>query len=273
MKNTIFYLLFIMASATATANCESAYSATTYALSHAKKALNADNFDHQMYYADRALEAFEKTKNLIANCGCSNSMNSILDGLENLKEAISPTDWEMGRHYSKKAYENAQDILSALDTCSGETSETIDYNIGTTITNSGSNQNLSAEAASLQEQQQQLEQQQQKLVEQQQQLEQKLEEQRQLSEKMRVNRKLELEEQLRLKYSAEESLQGIRSSLKELALSLKCENALTILQENLIRSDDALNNETLADTRKYYLQQTITLQTKVSEAFKKCNIQ
>jgi hypothetical protein len=98
--------------------CADAYTSASYGLSHSKKAFNAHNFDHQKYYAGRALEALEKTRDLVGECGCTGAMNSIEDGMENLEEALDPTDWKMGRYYSKKAMENAYSVLENLDLCS-----------------------------------------------------------------------------------------------------------------------------------------------------------
>ena len=107
-------------------NCTNAYSSASYALAHAKRALSADNFDHQRYYAERALIAFEKTEQLAADCGCEESHSPIYKGQENLDKAIDPKDWEMGRYYTKKAVANAHDVLAALDLCSsGKPAETI----------------------------------------------------------------------------------------------------------------------------------------------------
>jgi len=99
------------------ADCTNAYSSASYALAHAKRALSSDNFDHQRYYAERALAAFEKTQAMTADCGCDASRQPILEGIDNLQKAIDPKDWEMGRYYTKKAVANAHDLLAALDLC------------------------------------------------------------------------------------------------------------------------------------------------------------
>ena len=87
----------------ASANCDDAYSKASYALSHVKKSFSAKNFDHQKYYANKALEALEKAKQYVAVCGCDNALIPILDGIENLEKAMDPRDWEMGRYYSQKS--------------------------------------------------------------------------------------------------------------------------------------------------------------------------
>src|SRR5690606_28358181 len=104
---TLFFLLFLIAKNTS-AQCNSAYSQATYALAHTKKSLNSNNFDHQKYYADRAVEALAKAKTLVESCGCTAATTPILDGLDNLQQAVDPTDWESGRFYAKHAYEHLQ---------------------------------------------------------------------------------------------------------------------------------------------------------------------
>ncbi len=113
----ITLLLCSFSIATASADCTNAYASATYGLAHAKKSLSANNFDHQQYYAERALTAFEKTEGLAQNCGCEGSRNPILNGMDNLRKAIDPKDWEMGRYYTKKALANAQELMAALDVC------------------------------------------------------------------------------------------------------------------------------------------------------------
>lgn len=121
MKNYTFFLCCLIGLFTAQADCTNAYSSASYGLAHAKKSLSSNNFDHQRYYAERALTAFEKTESLAANCGCEASGEPIWQGMDNLKKAIDPKDWEMGRYYTKKALANAQDLMAALDRCtSGE---------------------------------------------------------------------------------------------------------------------------------------------------------
>jgi hypothetical protein len=117
MKYYALPFIFLFISIGAFADCTNAYSSASYALSHSKKALSADNFDHQRYYAERALEAFEKTQALTENCGCDTTTDPIYQGMGNLEKAIDPKDWEMGRYYTKKAVADAQNLIAALDRC------------------------------------------------------------------------------------------------------------------------------------------------------------
>ncbi|WP_299162035.1 hypothetical protein [uncultured Eudoraea sp.] len=112
-----FLLSFVFMTATlfASAKCDNTYSSASYALNHTKKSISSKNFDHQKYYAYKALEALEKVKNQIEVCGCDKAMDPILDGIENLEKASDPKDFEMGRYYTKKAFSDIQTLISQLD--------------------------------------------------------------------------------------------------------------------------------------------------------------
>ena len=141
MKNNLVLLFFlIMTGFTLTAQCSEAYSAATYALSHTKKSLKANNFDHQQFYAEKAYESFEKIKNLIDDCNCSKAVDPVLDGLENLDSALEPRNWDVGRHYAKKAFANAADLIFELDSCS-ESAKKLDSEKEETMTPSTSQNN------------------------------------------------------------------------------------------------------------------------------------
>jgi len=125
MNSKLFFTLsifvIILCSNLPKSSCADAYTSASYGLSHSKKAFDAHNFDHQKYYAGRALEALEKTRDLVGECGCTAAMNAIEDGIENMEEALDPVDWKMGRYYTKRAMENSYSILENLDVCSTET--------------------------------------------------------------------------------------------------------------------------------------------------------
>ncbi|MBT8179721.1 MAG: hypothetical protein HKP60_11435 [Eudoraea sp.] len=104
--------------AIAKSNCEDAYTSASYGLSHSKKAFKANNFDHQQYYAGRALDALEKTRDQVNNCGCDGALVSIASGIENLEKALDPKDWDMGRYFTKRAIADAYSVLENLDLCS-----------------------------------------------------------------------------------------------------------------------------------------------------------
>ena len=123
MRPLLYLLLLcpivIQAKKSSTA-CENLYSKTVYALSHTKNALKATNFEHQMYYAERAMTMMESAKLLITNCECSDSEEKNYQAIQNLSRALNPVDWEAGRFYSKKALAEIQSLITSLDLCSSE---------------------------------------------------------------------------------------------------------------------------------------------------------
>ncbi|WP_417360398.1 hypothetical protein [Galbibacter sp.] len=268
MKKTALFFLLIFIAQYSNAQCSSAYSQATYALAHTKKSLSSNNFDHQKYYADRALEALEKAKSLVESCGCSDAIPPILDGLDNLAQSKDPADWEAGRFYAQHAYEYLQTLMTKLDICtSGGAATSVDYSPEVAI----STTNDSGESTNYLEQQKQLELEKQRLLEQQQLLEEKIAKQRQLAEQARVNRQLELEQQIKLKHLAEQKLFDLEKNYKLLFKSFGCLNLDDVLNGGYSREDAVLNSENLAQTRSHYLQLTIRTQEKLLEALKQCS--
>ncbi|MEM9867309.1 MAG: hypothetical protein AAF765_06460 [Bacteroidota bacterium] len=97
--------------------CDNLYAKVTYSLGHSKKAMSATNFEHQMYYAERAMLALEKSMEYQAECACAKSENKTLDAIVILKKAIKPYDWEAGRFYTKKSMALIQELITILDEC------------------------------------------------------------------------------------------------------------------------------------------------------------
>ncbi len=270
-KTSFFLLLLFSVAGSVQAQCTSAYSMATYALAHTKKSLSSDNFDHQKLYAERAIESFEKDRDLVKACGCEESLVQIEKGLDNLYKAVDPKDWEEGRYYTQKALENAHELISTLDICTARgAAPVMDYSVSTSsASGSGvSSTAISEQKNSLLEKQEQLAAEQQKLIEEQRQLDLKIQQQQQLAEQIRYNRQQELEQQMNLKRIAEASLSELENNLKEIAVDLGYEQAIRSLKVDYKRSDDALNNESLEQTRQYYLKQAIKMQQLALDAYK-----
>ncbi|MGW9686105.1 hypothetical protein [Flagellimonas sp. 2504JD1-5] len=122
----LFALAFILAINLSFSNqCDNYYAKVTYGLSHSKKALSATNFEHQMYYADRAKIALEQSKSFMAECGCAKTEDKTLDILETLDKAIEPVDWDAGRFFSKKAMKQINELITILDECTLGMSTTV----------------------------------------------------------------------------------------------------------------------------------------------------
>nr|WP_299172810.1 hypothetical protein [uncultured Allomuricauda sp.] len=122
----LFVFAFIFAINTSFSNqCDNYYAKVTYGLSHSKKALGATNFEHQMYYAERARKALEQSKSFMEECGCAKTEDKTLDVLETLDKAIEPVDWDAGRFFSKKALRQINELITILDECTLGTSTTV----------------------------------------------------------------------------------------------------------------------------------------------------
>jgi hypothetical protein len=117
--------IFFAFQATYSNQCDNFYAKVTYALSHGKKAMEATNFEHQMYYAERALAALEKSETYMAECSCEKAKNKTLDAMETLAQAMEPADWEAGRFFTKKAIGEINELITIIDQCTLGTSTNI----------------------------------------------------------------------------------------------------------------------------------------------------
>jgi len=97
--------------------CDNFYAKVTYALSHSKKAMDATNFEHQMYYAERALTALEKSEAFMAECSCDKAKNKTLAAMETLDKALVRVDWEAGCFFTKKALGEINELITIIDQC------------------------------------------------------------------------------------------------------------------------------------------------------------
>ncbi|WP_420399438.1 hypothetical protein [Flagellimonas sp.] len=118
-KHTSLFALvcILMAHFSFSNQCDNFYAKITYGLSHTKKAMGATNFEHQMYYAERALIALEKSESFMAECACAKSEDKRLDAIEALNKAIEPVDWDAGRFFSKKSMGLINELITILDEC------------------------------------------------------------------------------------------------------------------------------------------------------------
>ncbi len=214
------------------ANCTNAYASAGYSLAHAKKSLSANNFEHQQYYADRSLQAFEKAKLSVEECGCDASLNPIMDGIENLENALAQTDWDMGRYYTKRALENAQNLLESLDICSNNNAPDPNTTSGSTLNETVVDEETIAHNTSL------------------------------------VS---ELESQINFQRSAETDIATLENAIRELALLFECDKAMQILKGRKVRAEDDLRPETMAETKSYYISQVVSMHNKALFALLECS--
>jgi hypothetical protein len=250
-------------------DCGKAHSAASYALFHAKKALNADNFDHQRYYAERSVEAFTKTQTLIKDCGCKSANNAILDGIDNLTKAANAEDWEKGRFYTKKGVANAQDLIGFIEECtSGENQPQTIYTIDDGNTDRAEALQLKKEAIT--EKQRKIEEAKKLLAQEEEQLKKELAVQQQQEAQRLKARKQELLQQQTYKLKAEKALQDFEQAITALTQALDCQNAYQIIKETYQRTDTALERENLAGTKTYYTSKAKEIAAKALEKLKDC---
>lgn len=232
MKTLLVSAIAIFTSILGSANCTNAYASAGYSLSHAKKSMEANNFDHQQYYAERALQAFKKAKDQNESCGCPGAMDPILDGIENLNTALSQEKWDDARFYTKKALQNAEALFTSLDICTlGQEPEH--------IADPSENDLASAEDMAI------------------------------LAED--TSAVDEWEAKMELKEMAEEKIRNLESSLKELATVLKCDRALQAIKSQKTKTEEELREETLASVRSFYLSQVAALHNKALFAMLECS--
>lgn len=270
-KFSLSLLLILLSFYAVAAQCTSAYSAASYALAHTKKALKADNFDHQMLYADRGVEAMEKAQVLIEDCGCQGALNQIIEAHDNLLKAVEPDDWKAGRFFTQIALDHIKNVMGELDRCTtgtapAEETKDLTASVDTNTEYLASNNDLSAQQANLEAEKRKLEEAQRKLEE-------KIARQQALAEEAQLARERELEEQLVVKRAAETHLEALEQNLRDLSESLDCPNAMALLNGSYQRDDSVLQNENLKETKRYYLQYTIRMQKDVAAALERCKNQ
>ena len=119
MEKRYFFLFFTMASCVfyGQTPCDSANSDLIYAYSHVKSSYNSNNVSHLKYYANRSLEAFERSKSKLTKCGCDAAYNLAFDSAELLKKVETAETFEDGRFFVKRARELAQQSVVELDKC------------------------------------------------------------------------------------------------------------------------------------------------------------
>ena len=257
--------------------CEKAYSKASYALLHTQKALKANNFDHQMYFAERANEAFYEAQELLKGCGCEAADQAVYEGEQNTKSAISPDKWETGRYFCKKALENARALIDAISVCnesgfsSSYTPSEISTDVGSISTVVENDQVISAETESIQQQQSTLEQKRQQLLEEQRKLEEQIRKQEQLKQQVVENREIEFQNQLELKADSEAALQNLERALSHLFDTYKCTMTVNISNNSdYMRSNEVLHNETLSQTQLYYKNKTIEILNNAIKQYQNC---
>ncbi len=112
LLNILFFSATLFASDNA---CDYAGSNIGFIRSQTEKALVAENINQSRYFAYKALNAIEKTKKQLEECGCEYAFKSILEGLDNLKKATRVNSLTGTRILLNRALDNAMGSLDALE--------------------------------------------------------------------------------------------------------------------------------------------------------------
>ncbi len=94
--------------------CEYAGSNIGYIKSQTQKAIAAEDLNSSRYYAYKALNAIEKSRQQFEACNCNYANKNIYESLENLKKATRVSSLNGTRVLLKRALENTLGSLEAL---------------------------------------------------------------------------------------------------------------------------------------------------------------
>lgn len=123
MTKLLFTLLFFLHFTTTTEiEWDTIYTNATYALNHSKKAMSSNNFDHQRYYSEKALLAYDKIANDLKDFDDEELKLKIAETISDLEHAVDAPDWDRGRFYTKRVYQNTQNLITTIDLMTTEKS-------------------------------------------------------------------------------------------------------------------------------------------------------
>lgn len=95
--------------------CDYAGSNIDFIRSQTQNALDASDINISRYFAYKALNAIEKSSKQFEACGCDYAVESIYEGLKNLKLATRVSSLNGTRILLKRALDNTMGSLEALD--------------------------------------------------------------------------------------------------------------------------------------------------------------
>ena len=113
----VFYgLLFILFSSfEISEECEYAGSNMGYVKTQTQKAIVATNVNESHFQAYKALNALEKSKKQVEECGCTDAFDFMKDALESLKMATRATSLDATRILLNRSLENTLASLQAME--------------------------------------------------------------------------------------------------------------------------------------------------------------
>ncbi|WP_299440400.1 hypothetical protein [uncultured Aquimarina sp.] len=259
---SILFLLCFVSQTNAQNLYEDALTAASYAYSHSKKAHGANNVFHTQEYADKAIEAFEKVENLADKCGCSEANETAYEAKTNMVSSLDQDTYERSRYYAKQAKELGPKLLEQLTNCQANGSSSDDY----TDVASAEEEAIAIASEEVAQKQKELEAQRRQLEIEQQKLQQQIAEQQKAQAEFEAQRAEELKEQTVVKVKAEQALKNLESALQELSIAFDDESIFES-QKDYLRSENDLQNETLNDTKNFYVNRAKELTKSAMQQF------
>ncbi len=238
-----------------------ALTAASYAYSHSKKAHGANNVYHTQEYADKAIEAFQKAEDLSDECNCKDANETAYQARVDMESSLEQDTFERSRFFAKRAKELGSKLLEQLTTCqatAGTYSETAEESDLAEATDEVTNKQKE-----LEEKRRQLEIEQQKL-------EQQIAEQNKRKAEFEAKRAAELKQQSVVKLKAEQALQKLQTALQELSVVLNDKPGFESAAD-YVRSENELKNESLDDTKNFYVNRAKELTQTAMQQFASFN--
>ncbi len=266
---SILFLLCFVFSINAQDVYEDALTAASYAYSHSKKAHAANNVFHTQEYADKAIVAFEKVESLSKLCGCTTANEKAYEAIDDLQSALDEDTFERSRFYVKRAKENGEQILSLITEC--EANNGNGGALASTDEMQYENEAIANAAEEINKQQLALEEKQKQLEAQQVKLNQQIALQEKKQKEFEAERSRELEEQRTIKSKAELALQNLESALLQFNVVFNKDESEVELQNDYLRSKNDLENESLNETKNFYVNRAKELTKSAMKQFANYN--
>lgn len=272
MKRFLFLItsLFLIQFAEAQ-KCDDAFSAANYSVAHTNKAYDSNNPVHVKEWTEKAMETLSEVEEITSKCGCTEVSDLAYEAYEACDRAQVESTFERTRFFAKRAREKTKLMIAALSRCTHLSQDEI-FNKGKNTSYNSSKYNSEEEDTNnaLNIQQQELLEQQQELLEQQRLLQQKIAEQQKQVALVKQQRATELIQQKKIKVSAEISLSEIQKNFEKLANSIGCNEALKVSRISFTRTVDALEKESLRDTKTFYVDKLNEIVDKFNRVFSEC---
>ncbi len=250
MKNVAFILLLsCFAYQTSAQNLyDDALTAASYAYSHSKKAHGANNVYHTQEYADKAIESFQKVEDLASECGCKIANETAYQARVDMQSSLEQDTYERSRFFAKRAKELGSQLLEQLTQCQANTGNDM-YAEEASIEDENEIAEVTNEVS---QKQKELEEKRRQLALEQKELEEQIALQNKMKAELEAKRAAEFEKQSLIKSKAEKALKKLEIALQELSIVLNEESKFES-QKDYLRSDNDLKNESLDDTKSFYV--------------------